>query len=106
MVIDINSIGPSPNSNQRAKDASSGTVSKQGDTSAQPQAAPAHGRGDNVSFSDKAKGLQELESSIKSEPEVNKEKVASIKAALDDGSYSINADKVAQKMLDFDSGVF
>ena len=103
MVIDINNIGPSPNNNQRAKD-SGATGAKQPDTSA--QTAPKAQKGDNVSFSDKAKNLKALETSIKNEPDVNQERVAKIKAALEDGSYSVDAEKVAQKMLDFDSGVF
>lgn len=103
MVIDFNNVGPTPNNNQRAKEsANSGQTNRPEQPAAQKPAQP----GDSVSFSDKAKGLKDLESSIKSEPDVNKERVAQIKAALEDGSYSVNADKVAQKMLDFDSSVF
>ena len=58
-------------------------------------------QGDNVSLSDKAKNLKDLEASIKSQPDVDKEKVERIKAAIADGSYSVNSEKVAQKMLEF-----
>jgi negative regulator of flagellin synthesis FlgM len=105
MVIDFNNIGSGPNSSQRAKDGA-GATSRAGGKGVEPDARQPLSQGDNVSLSDKAKSLKELEASIISQPDVNKEKVEKIKAAIAEGSYSVNSEKVAQKMLDFDSSVF
>jgi negative regulator of flagellin synthesis FlgM len=100
MVIDFNNIGSGPNSSQRAKDGV-GAAGKSGVNKAQTDSQQVPPQGDNVSLSDKAKNLKELEASIKSQPDVDKEKVERIKAAIADGSYSVNSEKVAQKMLEF-----
>lgn len=71
--------------------------------SAQAQPQP---RGETVSLSNKVQGLQQLESEVKNLPEVDQDKVAKIKAALEDGSYQVNSEKLAQKMLDFEKGIF
>lgn len=105
MVIDFNNIGSGPNNSQRAKDGA-GVTHKSGGNNTRTEEKQTTPRGDNVSLSEKAKGLKELETSIKAHPDVDKEKVEKIKAAIAEGSYSVDSNKVAQKMLEFDSSVF
>ena len=54
---------------------------------------------DSVQLSDQAKSLNKLEDNIASAPSVNDEKVAALRAAIADGSYQINAESIAEKML-------
>lgn len=62
-------------------------------TEAQPQAA------DSVQLSDRAKSMKRLEDNIAKAPVVNEDKVAALKAAIADGSYKINAERLAEKIL-------
>jgi len=55
--------------------------------------------GDSVSLSAQGQNLAKLEAAIAQSPEVNESKVAQIKAAIDDGSYKVDADSIADKML-------
>lgn len=63
-----------------------------------PQAATA----DTATFTGSAHTLQKLSSVLASTPVVNSVKVASIKQAVQSGSYAVNAGSVADKLLQFD----
>ncbi|BFM11814.1 flagellar biosynthesis anti-sigma factor FlgM [Simiduia litorea] len=54
---------------------------------------------DSVQLSDQAQSLKRLEDNIASAPAVNDDKVATLRAAIADGSYQINAERIAEKML-------
>lgn len=54
---------------------------------------------DSVQLSDQAHSLKRLEDNIAAAPAVNDDKVAALRAAIADGSYQINADSIAEKML-------
>lgn len=56
----------------------------------------------DVSLSSQAQSLSKLESQINRSPEVNAERVAELKKAIADGSYQINPQRIAQRMLDQD----
>ncbi|MBL4607185.1 MAG: flagellar biosynthesis anti-sigma factor FlgM [Pseudomonadales bacterium] len=60
----------------------------------------------SVSISSEAKSLERLESRVSKSSAFDKEKVASIKSAIEEGRYSINPEKLAEKIieheLDFD----
>lgn len=58
---------------------------------------------DSVSLSAQAQNLSKLEANIQTSPEVNEDRVAAIKKAIADGSYQINADSIAGKLLAQDS---
>lgn len=55
-----------------------------------------------VSLSSQAQLLSKLESRIQSTPDVNNERVAQIKLALANGTYEINAERIASRMLEQD----
>ncbi len=107
MVIDFNGAPPSqgPSKNRIGGQASQEAKRSSGQESGKATQAPSP-TGENVSFSAKAQGFQALESSIKDMPDTNNEKVAALKAAVEDGSYQVDSEKLAQKMLDFDSSMF
>ncbi|ARU57452.1 anti-sigma-28 factor FlgM [Oleiphilus messinensis] len=103
MVIDFNGVNPNQQAAQRARNETQAKDAAQSPASTPPAQA---NRGETVSVSNNAKSLQQLEESVKQLPDVDSEKVAKLKAAVEDGSYSVNADKLAQKMLEFESDTF
>ena len=54
---------------------------------------------DTVVISDAAKRIQEVRSELDKVPDVDEEKVAQLKKEIEDGTYEINADKIAGKMI-------
>lgn len=54
---------------------------------------------DTVVISDAAKRIQEARSQLDEVPDVNEEKVARLRNEIENGTYEINADKIAGKML-------
>ncbi len=109
MSIDINNIGNSRPENTRRQDvnreaAESGKARSseaKAEVRSNENGVPA--RGENVSLSDAAKQLAQLENSIKELPEVDASRVAQIKAKIDSGEYQVNSESLAQKMLDMDN---
>ncbi len=61
---------------------------------------------DSVSLSNKAQAMARLEAAVAEAPETNETKVAAIKQAVDNGSYEINAQSIANKMLEQDQHLF
>lgn len=101
MVIDPNN-GLNPANTGGARNRSAGGVTEKPDSasSTSTQAAPA--AGDNVVLSTEAQTLNRLEAQINAAPEVDAARVAAIKEAIANGSFEINADRIAERMLDND----
>ena len=58
-----------------------------------------HAKADTVVLSDTAKRVQEAQTQLKSIPDVREDKVAELKAQIESGTYEIDAQKIADKML-------
>ena len=56
-----------------------------------------------VSLTDTATKLREMEAKIANQPIVDTQKVESIKKAISDGTYTVNAKRTADKMAEFES---
>lgn len=99
MAIDISSIGNknpiTTNENQQANQAKGQAQSNTPETNASSAK-------DTVHITNRAQELQRLQQSIAELPVVDSQKVESIKQALADGTYQIDADKVAEKLLQFE----
>lgn len=54
---------------------------------------------DSVSLSGAGKAMSRLEAQVQSSPDVDQQKVAAIKTAIANGSYSPNPSAIADKML-------
>ena len=54
---------------------------------------------DTVAISDTAKRIQEARFQLESIPNTRSEKVAEIKRSIQDGTYKIEPDKIADKMI-------
>ena len=56
-------------------------------------------RTDTVEISGTAKKIQEAKSQLETIPDIREEKVAKIKSQIENGTYEINADKIASSMI-------
>lgn len=97
MIIDTNSknIFASNNSGKGRVD----------NTTTQPNAAepkPLGAAKPEVSLSSQAQRLSQLESSIQAAPATNEQRVAEIKLAIANGTFEINAERIASRMLEQD----
>jgi negative regulator of flagellin synthesis FlgM len=61
--------------------------------------------GDHVTLTSAAQSLQKLSEAIAQAPVVNASKVASIKQAVNGGTYKIDAGRTADKILQFENGL-
>lgn len=77
------------------------TPAPQPQTPATPAPQQNAGR-DTVKLSSNAQALRDVEEKLNKLPEVNEQKVASIKAALESGQYQVDDLVVADKLLGFD----
>ena len=58
---------------------------------------------DSKSITDK---LDELEQQLFSEPKnESEEKIKQVRAAIENGEYEVNPEKIAEKMIDFESQI-
>lgn len=58
---------------------------------------------DTVSITDQVSRLQSIENELSTIPVVNEAKVAEIKAAIADGSFEIDPQSIASKLIDMES---
>jgi negative regulator of flagellin synthesis FlgM len=80
----------------------SGAVAEKAQPST-PPAALAAPAADQVTLTGSARTLQKLGAAVANAPVVDANKVATIKQAVQNGSYSVNAGSVADKLLQYDS---
>jgi len=83
-----------------AKPATAGVTTKTGSTSGDKS-----GQADTVSLTDTAARLKELEMGLASQPVVDTQRVQSVQSAINEGTFEVDPDSVAEKMLDFESGL-
>ncbi|MGN8262029.1 flagellar biosynthesis anti-sigma factor FlgM [Pseudomonas sp. SMSB3] len=102
MVIDFSRLNNSPSINGGVRGtAASGTAEKPG---ASPEAAKsASASGEAVHLSQEAQQLQKVSDQLREQPVVNSARVAQLKQAIADGSYQVDAGRVASKLLDFEA---
>jgi negative regulator of flagellin synthesis FlgM len=74
----------------------------QGDAAGAPATSQT---GDHVTLTDSARTLQKLSDAIAQAPAVNAAKVASIKQAVNNGTYQVDSASVAAKLLQFEAGL-
>ncbi|MAA63972.1 MAG: flagellar biosynthesis anti-sigma factor FlgM [Alteromonadaceae bacterium] len=104
MTVDFNGIGQGQVNSKTS--ANTGKAATPAPEAPQEQAKAQATRSDSVSLSSQARDLKKLEERLDSYPEVDDARVEQIKAALADGSYKIDAEQLAQKMLDMDNSIF
>jgi len=107
MSVDLNGIGPGQvNTTRTTADKSTGSQSSPSTAGEQAKAQSPAARGESVSLSNQAKNLKQLEQKLGDYPEMDDDRIAQIRSALESGTYKIDAEKLAQKMLEMDNSIF
>lgn len=110
MAIDFNRLNNanSPANAGRAGAAQAGrnesVQTPKAQTATTPEATASQARaGENVQLSREAQQLQKVNEKLREQPVVNRERVAQLKQAIADGSYQVDPQRVAAKLLNFES---
>jgi negative regulator of flagellin synthesis FlgM len=107
MTVDFNGIGPGQvNTRKPTADKAATRQPVQQAPAEQARTQAQNTRGENLNLSRQARELKDLEQKLGEFPEMDDAKVEQIRAALADGSYKVDAEKLAQKMLDMDKSIF
>lgn len=91
--IKTNTPGGVNNPRSSSLDAKNSTVTTGAD------AAPA---ADTFSLTDDANQLQALQQMIAGMPDVDKQRIAELRSAIENGEYQVDPQKLAQNMIDFE----
>ena len=78
-------------------------VAEKAPNSSPAASAPTTAAADQVTLTGSARTLQKLSAALANAPVVNAAKVATIKQAVQNGSYTINTGSVADKLLQHDA---
>ncbi len=88
--------------NTALKPSGKSAVGGAGTQAAQSSVTPV--QGDKVSMTSEAARLQKIEEQLSAVPAVNSQKVAEIKAAIANGSFTIDPQAIASKLIAYESG--
>ncbi|MCG8668789.1 MAG: flagellar biosynthesis anti-sigma factor FlgM [Pseudomonadales bacterium] len=97
MGLEINGLNTSQTTTNKAK-GNAQVASKDGEKKTQASS----GGNTTVNISDEAKSLSQLQGEVSKGDSFDEAKVAELKAAIADGSYKPDANKIAGKLLDID----
>lgn len=106
MVIDFSRLSNTPLPPGTSRTSSAKDSVDAGQTNASSAAAPqasATQSGESVHLSNEAQHLQKVTDSLRDQPVVDKSRVAELKQAIADGSYKVDANRVASKLLNFEA---
>jgi len=105
MVIDFSRLNNAPTTSGTTR-----TTSPKDNVEAKAPALPAKAEqanasqsGESVHLSNEAQQLQKVTDSLRDQPVVNKARVAELKQAIADGSYKVDSNRVASKLLNFEA---
>lgn len=108
MVIDFNrpnsAAGPTSGRSGNVQN-NSGPLAPQAPSADSAQSVPGNNvtAGENVQLSPEAQRLQQATEKLNDQPSVDQERVARLKQAIADGSYQVDSQRVASKLLAFES---
>ena len=105
MVIDFSRLNSAPPLTGSTR---SNASQETGSTPAAPANSPEQTSasapsGESVHLSQEAQQLQKISDSLRDQPAVDKNRVAELKQAIADGSYKVDSERVASKLLDMEA---
>lgn len=101
MVIDTNN-GINPGHSPRGRTTGAGNTTSGAQNQQPARTEPTGGRDNDVSLSPEAQSMSRLQSRVDSLPEVDSEKVESIKQAITEGRFEFDVERIAENMLNQD----
>ena len=103
MVIDINRLNSATPVSGTNRTGSAKEAGKTESTVATGSLEKTGSAGESVQLSGEAQQLQKITDKLKDLPTVNSARVAELKQAIADGSYQVDSNRVASKMLNFEA---
>ncbi|MFO2465849.1 flagellar biosynthesis anti-sigma factor FlgM [Pseudomonas sp. 15FMM2] len=105
MVIDFSRLNNAPAlpGNTRTSGAKDNVEAKSQPSPAPAEKTVASQSGESVHLSNEAQQLQKVTDSLRDQPVVNQARVAELKQAIADGSYKVDSNRVASKLLNFEA---
>lgn len=103
MVIDFSRLNNSPSvaggvRTGNSQESTASTAAAKTDSVVQGSAS-----GETVHLSQEAQQLQQVTDKLREQPVVNSARVAELKQAIANGSYQVDSNRVASKLLDFEA---
>ena len=106
MVIDFSRLNSSSSLTGSTRTNASKESAEAGKSAAPESAAEQAGTvksGESVHLSNEAQQLQKVTDKLRDQPAVDNARVAELKAAIADGSYKVDSNRVASKLLNFEA---
>ncbi|AJO80062.1 MULTISPECIES: flagellar biosynthesis anti-sigma factor FlgM [Pseudomonas] len=103
MVIDFSRLNSSPSltgSTRTSASKETGDAEKSAPLNAPAEQASS---GESVHLSNEAQQLQKITDKLRDQPAVDNARVAELKQAIADGSYKVDSNRVASKLLNFEA---
>lgn len=102
MAMDINGLNSNQANTSKAKSGEKLTAPKKSGPAPSANVDPSSNK-DTVSISAEAKKLSQLSNQLGADTPVNREKIEALKSAISDGSYKVDSQQIAKKMLSDDT---
>jgi negative regulator of flagellin synthesis FlgM len=105
MVIDFSRLNSSPSltGSTRTTAKETAETGKSAEPNTPAEQANTVKSGESVHLSNEAQQLQKITDTLRDQPVVDKSRVAELKAAIADGSYKVDSNRVASKLLNFEA---
>jgi len=102
MVIDFNRLNSSSPLTGTTRTSATKETAETGQSKPAEQAATVS-NGESVHLSNEAQQLQKVTDKLRDQPVVDNARVAALKAAIADGSYKVDSNRVASKLINFEA---